>query len=330
MLSLSEQLFLVVHSVANIAKKPPNGYLSSVNRRRFRRAWQWAVAVFCLACLVVFLRDTWARWGDVEAALASSLSSPGLMAAELALMAANMVVETLRWRRVRSVFAEGDLLDDIMASLRAVSLGNATPGNVGEHVGRALVYDDLRHATHASLAASVLQTATIALMGAAACAFLWSQGAAVPPVALRAGAVAFVAVFLCLSAAVAVVAYFRWVQVELREGWGGSLVAAAWLNALKVGIFSLQLFLFLRAGSAAGGATLFAAVVFYYYLVTLTPRVNIADIGVKGGLASYVFVNGLCDDAAVTSAVILIWATNIVLPSVIGFASLSFNRRPDR
>lgn len=315
-------ILLVAQSWAKIVKKPPNAYLSGV-KTRLRRIARWAVAAFCAACLAVFVHDVWSRWVDVEVAIAEALASPALMAAELALMAANLGVETLRWRSVRGIFTGGVAADDVAASLRAISLGNATPGNVGEHVGRCAAYADKRGAAVASVAASVLQTATIALLGMAACALLSSGGASVPTAAMRIGVAAFTA--MCVVAAFAAAVLRK--RVRPRAGWGGRLAAAALLNVSKVAVFSAQLFMLLRAGSDADSASLFAAVVFYYYLVTLTPRVNIIDLGVKGGLASYVLANGMCAEAAATSAVIIIWVINILLPSAIGFASMPLRRR---
>lgn len=311
--------------MANIAKKPSNVYLS-VMKTRARSIARWCVASLCVVCLAVFVHDAWGRWADVEAALTGALTSPGLMAAELALMVANLGVETLRWRSVRGIFTGGSAADDAAASLRAISLGNATPGNVGEHVGRCAAYADKGRAAVASVAASALQTAVIALLGMAACAFLSSGGAAVPPLAMRMGAAAFAV--MCAIAIVAAAALRK--RVRPMAGWGARLAAATLLNALKVGIFSLQLLLLLRAGSNADGDALFAAVVYYYYLVTLTPRVNIIDIGVKGNLASYVLASGMCAEATVTSAVVVIWAVNILLPSAIGFVTMPLKRGVSR
>lgn len=311
--------------MANIAKKPSNVYLS-VMKTRARSIARWCVASLCVVCLAVFVHDAWGRWADVEAALTGALTSPGLMAAELALMVANLGVETLRWRSVRGIFTGGSAADDAAASLRAISLGNATPGNVGEHIGRCGSYADKGRAAVASVAASALQTAVIALLGMAACAFLSSGGAAVPPLAMRVGAAAFAV--MCAIAIVAAAALRK--RVRPRAGWGARLAAATLLNALKVGIFSLQLLLLLRAGSNADGDALFAAVVYYYYLVTLTPRVNIIDIGVKGNLASYVLASGMCAEATVTSAVVVIWAVNILLPSAIGFVTMPLKRGASR
>lgn len=311
--------------MANIAKKPSNVYLS-VMKTRARSIARWCVASLCVVCLAVFVHDAWGRWADVEAALTGALTSPGLMAAELALMVANLGVETLRWRSVRGIFTGGSAADDAAASLRAISLGNATPGNVGEHIGRCGSYADKGRAAVASVAASALQTAVIALLGMAACAVLSSGGAAVPPLAMRVGAAAFAV--MCAIAIVAAAALRK--RVRPRAGWGARLAAATLLNALKVGIFSLQLLLLLRAGSNADGDALFAAVVYYYYLVTLTPRVNIIDIGVKGNLASYVLASGMCAEATVTSAVVVIWAVNILLPSAIGFVTMPLKRGASR
>lgn len=311
--------------MANIAKKPSNVYLS-VMKTSARSIGRWCVAAFCVVCLAVFVHDAWGRWADVEAALTGALTSPGLMAAELALMVANLGVETLRWRSVRGIFTGGSAADDAAASLRAISLGNATPGNVGEHIGRCGSYADKGRAAVASVAASALQTAVIALLGMAACAFLSSGGAAVPPLAMRVGAAAFAV--MCAIAIVAAAALRK--RVRPMAGWGARLAAATLLNALKVGIFSLQLLLLLRAGSNADGDALFAAVVYYYYLVTLTPRVNIIDIGVKGNLASYVLASGMCAEATVTSAVVVIWAVNILLPSAIGFVTMPLKRGASR
>lgn len=285
------------------------------------RSWgKPVVAVFCIVCLVVFIRNLSVSWNDVAASISSFLRRPWLVTVEVALMILNIGVESVRWRCVRRAFTQGSWADDVKASLRGVSLGNVTPGNVGEHVGRASSYPEHGKAGAASVLSSVLQTAVIALMGGAASLGLARAdgGHTVGIVGLCVFIVLAILTFLCGGSLLR--------KFGVRVGWSGGLCAAAFVNVLKVCVFSFQ-FALLLSGGGWPSPILFQSTLLYYFLITVIPRVNLIDVGVKGGVASWVFGSGLCSEATVNAAVIFIWVLNIVLPSIVGFATFVIRRK---
>ncbi len=285
------------------------------------RSWgKPVVAVFCIVCLVVFIRNLSVSWNDVSASISSFLRRPWLVTVEVALMILNIGVESARWRCVRRAFTQGSWADDVKASLRGVSLGNVTPGNVGEHVGRASSYSEHGKAGAASVLSSVLQTAVIALMGGAASLGL-ARADGGHTVAIVGLCVFIVLVFLIILCGRSPLR-----KLGVRVRWSGGLCAAAFVNVLKVCVFSFQ-FAILLSGGAWPSLILFQSTLLYYFLITVIPRVNLIDVGVKGGVAGWVFGCGLCSAAAVNAAVIFIWVLNIVLPSIAGFATFLIRRK---
>lgn len=287
-----------------------------------RKAAKIATAVFCVACLVVFCERVWQGRSGIAASFTFFFSSSLLLCAELFLMCANLALETLRWKAVRSIFARGSLRDDALATLRGVGLGNVTPANIGEHVGRAMSYSDKRSATLASVVASVIQTAAIVTLGfISSILFSLSCDSPIPSEAT------IFCLFGSIASIITAALFFILFRKRLppRSVWGWRVAIAFALNLTKVSVFSLQLAILLSAGEPPS-PLLFLAVAVYYFFVTVVPRVNIIDVGVKGGLASWI-LTPLCDGDVVASAVIFIWALNIVVPSVAGYASLAVGSR---
>lgn len=288
----------------------------------FRKAVKFVVSLFCAACLVVFCDKVWTGRNDIASAFDAFFSSPHLIAAEVVLLFANLALEIFRWQTLRSVFTQGTWRDDIAATLRSVSLGNSTPANIGEHVGRGMTYDNKGSATMASLVASVVQTAAIVAWGFFASLFFFGTGDDFVP---------SVAVSVCLwgslaCALIAAVLFFVFRnRISPVGSWGGGVAFAFVINVAKVAVFSFQFALLLSVGSFPSLVVLFA-VATYYFFVTIVPRVNIIDVGLKGGLANWI-LTPLCEESVVASSVIFIWVLNIVIPSAIGFISLAFRKR---
>lgn len=285
---------------------------------KLRRIFNIAVTIFCLVCLALFSHRIWADRDAIVASFSTFFFYKWLIFVEVLLMGANIFVESLRWNVIRRVFTSGSYTDDLTATLRSISLGNMTFANVGEHVGRFLSYSDKKSAGAASLVASIIQTASIVISGALALAFLYfydSVSQNIFFVSVVAIIIAFVIGILIIFLGVR---YFHFPTEWVR---GVSLAFA--LNIAKFFIFSFQLALLLTPGKLPS-LLIFASVVLYYFFVTIVPRINIIDIGVKGGIASWIFVS-FANYCIISSAVIFIWALNIVLPSTFGF--FSFVRR---
>ncbi len=231
-------------------------------------------------------------------------------------MGVDILIESLRWSVLRKVFTSGSYTDDLTATLRSISLGNMTFANIGEHVGRFLSYNDKKSAGAASLVASFIQTASIVFSGGIALAFLKLHDF-VPQNIITISIVAIaIAIVVGIMIIIMGLRYFHF-----PVGWGRGISLAFSLNIAKLLIFSFQLSLLLTPGLLPN-VIIFACVVLYYFFVTIVPRINLIDIGVKGGLATWMF-SSFAQSSIISSAIIFIWALNIVFPSLFGFISFT-------
>lgn len=283
----------------------------------FRRKAEAIVGfAVCLACLAYFAASFAGRWGGVGESVWIIASRPWLIVAEAALMLVGVAVETVRWSVLRRGFMGGSIKADALATLRSIALGNSTPFNVGEHVGRGVSYPHRRVAAAVSLLASVVQTAAILALGFGGGLAVRSLGMSLP----RAGGVAACAALAAtgLGLAIAWRRRGRRLRTMAAVGWAFAV------SVVKVALFSFQLFLLLAACGGAGGG-LYCAVLFYYLCVTVTPRVNIVDIGVKGMWAAGIFAPWVGEEGAVAATVAL-WLINIVAPTCAGYVVLLAGR----
>lgn len=281
---------------------------------KLRRVFNIAVTIFCLICLVLFCHRIWVDRDSICASFATFFYYKWLIFVEVLLMGVNIFIESLRWSVLRKVFTSGSYADDLTATLRSISLGNMTFANIGEHVGRFLSYRDKKSAGAASLVASIIQSASIVISGGVALAFLNSYDF-VPQNILYISLIAItVAVVVGVIIILIGLRYFHF-----PAGWGRGVSLAFALNIVKFFVFSFQLALLLTPGTLPD-ALIFACVVLYYFFVTIVPRINIIDIGVKGGLATWMFCS-FAQSSVISSAIIFIWDLNIVFPSLFGFFS---------
>ncbi len=287
------------------------------------RMTRFCVFTGCAACLVYFIFQIYEKWDGMGSAVAALAGRHWLIAAEAAMSACGILVETLRWSVLRRGFLNGDFRTDFSATLRAIALGNSTPGNVGEHAGRGLSYTDSGAAAIVSLLASVLQTMNIVLLGAFGAVALISGGYEVPASAARA-IIVFSACCLLAAAVFSLTRGRAWFG-RLRDFWSRraalSVFASFTIGLGKTALFSSQLFLLLGVGCACT-SSLYCAVLLYYLCITLTPRVNVIDVGVKGAWALAIF-GSFVPSASIITATVSLWAFNIAIPSAIGYAVMA-------
>ncbi len=254
------------------------------------------------------------------------VTSEFLIFGEFVLMIAGIVVETLRWSLIRKVFVKGDTKGDFIATLRAVALGNSTPANVGEHVGRGMSYDESRLATEASLYASVIQTAVIVFVGFIGGLYVTSVTGEFNLQLVKIISV----VFLVITGV-----FFYWTKhsrhvAEMQrainsDGATFYFTAAIIANIIKFCLFSFQYALLLSFGSELS-MFLYCHVLFYYVCITFIPRLNIIDVGVKGALSIH-FFSSFNSEEVITSATLLLWGINIVIPTLAGYITILFRKK---
>lgn len=293
--------------------------------RIFKSTYRIAAYITSLICLGYFGYCLIGKWNDVMTSLKLFVSSSSLIVLEFFLMAAGVVLETLRWRFIRKVFVKNGAESDFIATLRAVALGNSTPANVGEHIGRGMSYEENRMATEASLYASVIQTIVIVFVGFLGGLYITYETGDFDMRLVKVISV----VFLVITGG-----FFYWTkhsrlsseiqQAISSDGAAFNFTAAFIVNIFKFCLFSLQYALLLSFGTELS-LLLYCNVLFYYVCITFIPRLNIIDVGVKGALSIH-FFSSFNSEEIITSAAILLWGINIIIPTLAGYITILFSK----
>lgn len=265
---------------------------------------EWIIALAVCAYLIWRI----ATYDDYASLLAAlrNMSWPHYVALALCviLMPVNMSIEAWRWRTLIPMSwreAHRQVYYSKMAGL-------ITPWRLGEYPARALLQGEWTQTLSMGAVGSATMTAAIVLAGIIALAFS-------PSVLTYLGGsylYALVAVVLVLGLLFALMPKMlrRWVEVN-----NDLLIRSTAQSLVRLGCWCVQLALVLYALDGLGNLGVLGSLgksAVYYLLVTVTPNVPIAEVGVRGAWAIVVF--GTMNAAL---AGVLLWVINTLLPCLI-------------
>ena len=297
-----------------------------MDKRRIYHIIEWTIALAGCGFLVWKLAtyDDYAALGDSLRSMDWKQWSALVLC--LALMPVNMVIEAWRWHSLMNASRESRIESQEMLSFRDAHrqvyysklAGLITPWRLGEYPARGVLMEESQE----SGVKSKEVWAKVLSMGAVGSATMTA-------VIIACGAIAMIAdwtldighwtfsyliivavVLLLLSVAL----YFaprllrRWAVVSHR------LIAInLWQSFVRLVCWCVQLVLVLYAlGAISDQFSVFSLPFVYYLLVTITPNVPIAEVGVRGAWAIAVF--GTVNAAL---AGVILWGINTLLPCLI-------------
>ena len=283
--------------------------------KRLLHIIEWVVAVAAYAWLTYKL-VTYDHY-DVVADSLRAMGSPQwiALAACIALMPVNMLIEAWRWRTLMPM-SLGEAQRQVYYSKLA---GLITPWRLGEYPARAILMDKSQMTKVLSMGAIGSATMTVAIVLAGIVALFFS-----PVVLQQLGnsylyALVGIVVVLGIALALAPKWLRKWFfnQDEWRDTqksnliWrslGQSLVRlACWCVQLALVLFALCPFTF-----HLSSFTFIGLLPIYYLLVTVTPNIPVVEAGVRGAWAMFLFGT---PNAALAG--VLLWAINSLLPCLI-------------
>jgi hypothetical protein len=310
-------------------------YLCGVimGQRRIYHIVEWVVALAACGWLVwkMATYDDYATlWSQLQGMNRMQWAAIGLC---IALMPVNMSLEAWRWRFLMNGESKVESQESRVESISwreahrqvyySKLAGLITPWRIGEYPARALMQGEWRKTLSMGAVGSATMTAVIIVAGLAAWIITDFRFKILD---LRYSYLTGVAIILLL---LGVGMYFaprllrRWAVVSHR------LVAISMgQSVVRLLCWCVQLGLVLWALNAVEGGMcnvegaqildLMLLTPVYYLLVTITPNVPIAEVGVRGAWAIAVF--GTMNAAL---AGVLLWGINTLLPCV-GFYILDF------
>ena len=222
----------------------------------------------------------------------------------IALMPLNMTLEAWRWKTLVPM-SWHDAHYQVYYSKLA---GLITPWRLGEYPARALLRNEWAQTLSMGAVGSATMTAAIIIAGLCSLGILGLLGSLEPLVnGAYALLVAFILLLLIVALALAPRLLRRWATVSRR------LILRSFAQSLiRLLCWCVQLALVLYALGAYQSPITNYQLPIYYLLITITPTVPIAEVGVRGAWAIVVF-----DSMNAAFAGVLLWAINTLLPCCI-------------
>ena len=293
-----------------------------MNKKTLYHIIEWAVALAACAFLgykLVTFEDYPALWESLRGMAWQHYLALGLC---VALMPVNMAIEAWRWMTLwngdaslNGANGEANELTDERLTFKEAQrqvyysklAGLITPWRLGEYPARGVLMSDPVWPRVLSMGAvgSATMTAAIVIAGVVALAFS-------PAIRTQLGdsylyALAAVILLLAIAFALAPRALKKYAEVNqklLFRSLGQSFVRLlCWCVQLALVLWALG------AVTGYGLRVMGYGLLIYYLLVTITPNVPIAEVGVRGAWAIAVF--GSMNAAL---AGVLLWVINTLLP----------------
>lgn len=296
-----------------------------------KKAWVVLVILALYALLAHRLVD-FEQWEALHQLMASHPSQLAhILLLQLALLAVNILLESIKWRFIVSPIKAISIPEAIATTLTAMALGNITPARTGEHVGRmAWLPRHQRSLTLAlSLLSSMVQTTVIVMALGLSLPFIIGQ----PTDALDWASVGrltltLLAVCLLLAAITIVLAKTTSIGYKLRRIrllFARKIITLRYLSVtislsmLRYLVFALQLAIMLNALQPEMDVMQMAALIpAYYFCITVVPSIFLADIGIKGSVALFIFAGISSNELSILTAMFMIWIVNSAIPTLLG------------
>lgn len=244
-----------------------------------------------------------------------------LMALQVVLLCLNFCAEALKWRSLMMTAGEViTMRESLVTSIKASALGNASLGGLGEHIARVGEGGGRRGRLRLSMLSSVVQN--IVIVGAGLIALVASDKWYVAGSAAVVSVVCLVMVFVWFFGFGA--KGLPWIGENLSQINGKAMTWVVMWNVVRYLTFAFQLYLFLSWADVPLVA-LAPSVAVYYLIITLLPTMRLADIGIKGSTALFVF-SPLLSEVDINNGVMAIWLLNTIVPTAIGFAIMAVDK----
>lgn len=269
-------------------------------------------------------------------AMAAALAGadPWWIATAVALLPANVMLETVLWhilvRRARPATTFREAFEALLAGH---SLGFFTPGRAGEVAGRAFY---VKHADRWETAAVVIvqrfyDMAAAVSVGTIAL-FLFRMEHALPAarVWLGIGVVGALIGGGLVAAGVAPAAARRVLVRVLPRSWRGRIdfldkltppdgIRLLGLALTRYAVYVTQFFLLLRAlEPAAGAAAAYVGIGLVFLAKFLIPPITFMDLGIREGAAVFFLGRMGFSEAAALNASLMLFTVNLLLPAAAG------------
>jgi hypothetical protein len=253
-----------------------------------------------------------------------------LMSAISLLMLVNWAIEALKWKMLVKHIQVQSFLAALKSVFIGVTIGLFTPNRAGELIGRVYFIEDDKK-LRASLINSIGSLAQVACtFGFGIMALLFFKEnwiSKIPFTTLLSLALLLITISIALYYVVrnnmVLQNIIREIVLPFRRIDWTTVTQVVGLSILRYLIFTIQFVLVLQVFTInLSISEMLICIAVNYFLITVIPTYALAEIGVRGTVATAVFgVYGI-DALPVISASLIVWMINLAVPALIGTAIL--------
>lgn len=254
-----------------------------------------------------------------------------MLIAQLALSGFNLSLEAIKWKLLISVMEPQKFVQAFIQVVRGIQLGMLTPARTGEPVGKAMLFKkgSRTQALLLSAAGSMIQNLVIILVGLVSTLVLnqyrlldRSVLFSIQKVILNYG---FLIPIIALLVIYGIYRFVRFIldtritkriSFEIYKKLGLALILKVFgITFLRFLVFSFQLWLVLYFFGVVSLHEHFWLIPLYFIIITFVPTIALADLGIRGSIAFFVFGVVSSNTAAIMTSIFIIWLFNLALPS---------------
>jgi hypothetical protein len=304
------------------------------NRKYYLFAIQLVISLLALVFVVfkVLQFQDWAFF--FEWLLINRWSFLLLLIAQVVLSGLNLSLEALKWKLLISVLKPQKFVQAFIQVIRGIQLGMLTPARTGEPVGKAMLFEkgSRTQALLLSAAGSMMQNLVIILVGLVSTLALNQYGLLDHSVLLsiQKGILNY-GLLIPIIGLLVIYGIYRFVKFvfaapitkrisfQIYKKLGSALIFKAFgITFLRFLVFSFQLWLVLDFFKVVSLPEHFWLIPLYFITITFVPTIALADLGIRGSIAFFVFGVASSNTAAIMSGIFIIWLFNLAIPSILG------------
>ncbi len=273
--------------------------------------------VLVVACLVVVYQQVQNRALTLDAALEAAGSITWFIIPLMALLSlSSWLVESFKWQLLVKDFYGLRFRESVIHNLTAQAASFITPLRSGEYVLKTLYFpaDQKKNILNRVLLGNVNQMLVTVVCGIGAL-FFYTLNFVDPYILLAGG--------LGMAVMGGMVYFLIGKKLNLPKATLSLWLPTFLLSLVRYVLFSACWWLVLYQ-IEPGLALLetITAVAVFYLVVSVLPLIQLLDIPVKITLAGLVFSAIVNNESAIATATLLVWATNTLLPTLLGCALL--------
>lgn len=295
---------------------------------------QIAISVTAVAYIIIRLvnYDEWETFYELFTQQPTRFAVVFLL--QLILSSLNLSIESFKWQKLVSPLREQSFKLSFYQILKGVQVGMVTPGRSGEGVAKALMLP-AGYRTRGfllSVTGSALQNIVLALGGLLGLIFIreFPEKELSMFFQIQEWLIRYSLTFLVVSAAgvIVVVRLLRFMRrnpvvkritfylLVVKQLGMMNFLTIVMLTLARYLVYCFQLWIMFYFLNISGSINLLWLIPIYYAAITFIPSMAIADIGIRGTIALFLFGAISTNSAAIVAAIFFVWFCNLALPAV--------------